>query len=286
MLVAERSALFLWRNLEERFWSCNLLLIYASFWSLSVMFLYMVNFSCNFQIKRYFLFLGHCHVTFLFWWGCTKNINFLFFRYICSENDSPVRWQLYCYKRYPILRHIFQESPFFCVNTYEKYVVSKKYCIARHDDKMCFPHIFRNNFILVGEIKVLLQKLDALCFNYQHVGCLYALFKYRFSGKIVVKSRQLFHNVQRAVHVNHQNRGADRIPSIGKKRFLKMKNSKIFWAPSKRLNRRKLVDQSLQTELKKLTCLVFSQSKSGFQPLNPSQNLWKMKGKRVYICLI
>ena len=75
---------------------------------------------------------------------------------------------------------------FISPNTYEKYIVSKEYCIARYDDKMCFLHSCRYHIILVGNIKELLQKLDAFCFNYQHVDCLYTLFKYRFSDKVVL----------------------------------------------------------------------------------------------------
>ena len=102
-----------------------------------------------------------------------------------------------------------KNSLFISANTYEKYIVSKKYCIARHDDKICFLISCRCHIILIGDIKQLLRKLDAFCFNYQHVDCPYTLFKYRFSGKINVKSGQLFENVQRAVHFNHQNRGVD-----------------------------------------------------------------------------
>ena len=110
---------------------------------------------------------------------------------------------------------------FISAHTYEKYIVSKEYCIARHDDKMCFLTNCRYHFILIGDIEELQQKLDAYCFNYQHGDCLYTLFKYRFSGKIVVQSGLLFDNVQRAVHFNHQNRGLDRMPSIAKKKFLR-----------------------------------------------------------------
>ena len=46
--------------------------------------------------------------------------------------------------------------------------------------------------------------------------CLYTIFKYRFSGKIVVKSGQLFDKLQKAVHFNQQNRGLDRMSSIAK----------------------------------------------------------------------
>ena len=83
-----------------------------------------------------------------------------------------------------------KNSLFSSANTFEKYIVSKEYCIAGLDDKMCFLPNCRYHIILIGNIKELLQKLDAFCFNYQHVDCLYTLFKYRFNGKIVIKSGQ------------------------------------------------------------------------------------------------
>ena len=75
-------------------------------------------------------------------------------------------------------------------------------------------------------IEELLHKLDAFCFNYQHVDCLYKLFKNRFSGQIVVESGQIFENLERAVHFNQQTRGVDRMPSIAKKRLLREKYQK------------------------------------------------------------
>ena len=63
-----------------------------------------------------------------------------------------------------------KNSLFISANTYEKYIVSK-------DDKMCFLPNCRYHIILIGNIKELLKKLDAFCFNYQHVDCLYTLFK-------------------------------------------------------------------------------------------------------------
>ena len=108
---------------------------------------------------------------------------------------------------------------FISANTYEKFIVSKDYCIVRHDDKMCFLPKCRYHILLIGNIKELLQKLDAFCFNYQHVDCLYTLLKYRFSDKIVLNSGQLFDNLQKAVHFSEQNRRVDRIPSIAKKIF-------------------------------------------------------------------
>ena len=111
-------------------------------------------------------------------------------------------------------------------NTYEKDIVIKDYFIARHDDKMWFLPNCRYHTILIGKIKEFLQKMDAFCFNYQHVDCLYTLSKYRFSGKIVIKSGQFFDNSQRAVHFNQQNRGVVRMPSFAKKRLLRKKYRK------------------------------------------------------------
>ena len=51
--------------------------------------------------------------------------------------------------------------------------------------------------------------------------CLYTLFKYRVSGKVIAKSGQVFDNVQREVDFNQRNKGVDRMPSIAKKRLLR-----------------------------------------------------------------
>ena len=119
-----------------------------------------------------------------------------------------------------------EDSLFFSANTYETYFVSKEYCIAPHDDKVCFLPNSRYHIILIGKFKELLEKLDAFCFNYYQVGCLYTLFKYRIISGIVVKSGQLFDNLKRAVHFNQQNRGKDRMSSIMKKKLLRRKYKK------------------------------------------------------------
>ena len=62
------------------------------------------------------------------------------------------------------------------------------------------------------------------------MGCLYTLFKYRFSGKVVVKSGKVFDNVQPEVDFNHRNKGVDRMPSIAKKRLLRKKYKKQLFS--------------------------------------------------------
>ena len=90
---------------------------------------------------------------------------------------------------------LFKTNLFVSANTNEKHILSEEYCTVRHDDKMYFLLICRYHIKLKVDIRELLQKLDAFCFNYQHVDCLYTLFKYRICGKIVVKCGQLFENV-------------------------------------------------------------------------------------------
>ena len=121
-----------------------------------------------------------------------------------------------------------EESLFISAKTYKKFFVCKDYCIAHHDDKACLLPACKYHIILLGEIEELLHKLDTFCFTYQHVDCLYTLFKYPFSGKIIAKSGNVFDNVQRAISFNQRNRGVDKQPSIAKKRLLRKKFKQHF----------------------------------------------------------
>ena len=123
-----------------------------------------------------------------------------------------------------------EKSLFISANTYEKYIVCKDYCIAHHDNKTCFLPACKYHIILLGNVEELLRELDTFCFTYHHVDCLYTLFKYRFSGKVIVKSGQVFDNVQRAVDFNRRNKGVDRMPSAAKKRLLRKKYKKQLFS--------------------------------------------------------
>ena len=78
-----------------------------------------------------------------------------------------------------------EKSLFISAKTYGKFIVCKDYCIANQEDKRCVLPACKNNIILLGETEELLHKMDTFCFTYQHVDCLYTLFKYRFSGKLM-----------------------------------------------------------------------------------------------------
>ena len=117
---------------------------------------------------------------------------------------------------------------FISAKTYEKFIVCKDYCIAHHDDKTCLFPACNYHIILIGEIEELLHKLDTFCFTYQHVDCLYTLFKYRFNGKIIAKSGNVFDDARRAISVNQRNKGVDKMPSIAKEKLLRKKFKQHF----------------------------------------------------------
>ena len=125
---------------------------------------------------------------------------------------------------------ISEKSLFISATTFEKYIVCKDYCIAHHNEKKCFLPACKYHIVLLGNDQELLKKLDTFCFTYQHVDCLYTIFKYRFIGKVIVESGQLFDNVQRAVDFDHRNKGVDRMPSIAKKRLLRKKYKKHLFS--------------------------------------------------------
>ena len=117
------------------------------------------------------------------------------------------------------------KSVHICANTYEKYLVSKDYCVAQHEDSMCTVPNCKYHILLIAgkDENDLMQKLDTFCFTYQLVDCLYTLFKYRFDGKIVTKNGQVFDNIERAVRFNQRRKTVERMPSIAKKRLLRKK---------------------------------------------------------------
>ena len=145
-----------------------------------------------------------------------------------------------------------EKSLFIAANTYEKYIVCKDYCIAHHDDKTCFLTSCNYYILLLGNFEELLKKLDTFCFNYQHGNCLYTLIKYRFSGKVIANSGQVFDKVQQAVDFNHKNEGVDRMPSTSKEKLLRKKLKNHFFSSLQKQKQRKPVVQCLQKQFKKV----------------------------------
>ena len=168
----------------------------------------------KFLYKENLSFVSHCHVKFPYkkpvslFGGFVQKLVGLCFSDLFVQNTSQQPdasgsitsdSQLLC--------KVFRKHGFISASKNKRYRVSKDYCITHHDDEMCFLHNCRYPIILVGNVKELLQKLDAFCFTYQSVDCLYTFVKHRFSGNIVVKSGKQFQ--QRAVFTNQRNKRVD-----------------------------------------------------------------------------
>ena len=123
---------------------------------------------------------------------------------------------------------------FFSANAIEIYIVSKQYCIAHRNDKMCFLLNCRYHIILKGNINELRRKLDAFCFNYQQVDCLYTLFKYHFNGKIVIKSGQLFLICRGQFNSNNETEEWRKCPASQKRDFRGKSTKNNCLSPSKK----------------------------------------------------
>ena len=101
-----------------------------------------------------------------------------------------------------------KNSFFVSTNTegfFHKKNVSKEYCIARHDAETCFLLNCRYHISFLGNVEKLLQKLEPLCFTYQHVDCLYFLFTWinyssieskeiLLSGEVFLRSKVFYCN--------------------------------------------------------------------------------------------
>ena len=57
---------------------------------------------------------------------------------------------------------ISEQSLFISATTYEKHIVCKDYCIAHHNEKMCFLPACKYHIVLLGEVQELLKKFDTL----------------------------------------------------------------------------------------------------------------------------
>ena len=169
----------------------------------------------------------HCQVIIIFCRSVRKNKTLCFpVSFVQKKIQPPDGCCSYKWK--PVFtQFFFKKQFFFFLKTHKKKIVRKKYCIAHHDEKICFLPNCRFHIVLKGDIKVCYKNwADAFCFNCQHVDCLHTLFEYHFSGKTVIRRGQLFHNVHRAVDFNYQNRRVDRKPSMAEK-ILLLKKYKI-----------------------------------------------------------
>ena len=162
------------------------------------------------------------------------------------------RWQPLCYKQSPAFTQKFQKSLFISANTYEKYIVCTGYSIAHHDVKTCFLPTCKYHILLLGNVEELLKKLCSLCITYQHVDCLYTLFKINSVEKLLQRGDKCLISCNEQLTSITGTRKCRECRALQKKDCWRKSSTSIYSAPFKRQKQRRPLAQCLPKESKKL----------------------------------
>ena len=121
----------------------------------------------------------------------------------------------------PLFRFLSKTAIFFVsINFYKKYVVTKIFCVSTHNS-YCSLGNFKFHILLIGSsFDQILQRLGNFLFRYQIIDCLYTLYKYGFYSKVISSTGEVFNQVDRPVHHNLKRKGAEKMPSVVRKRQL------------------------------------------------------------------
>ena len=120
-------------------------------------------------------------------------------------------------------------------NFYEKYIVTQDYCVSTHDS-FCFLGNCKFHIILIGtSLSQILQRLDKYQYIYQEIDCLYRLYKHRFFSSIVTSSGEIFNQLSCGVQHNLRWKGAEKIPSVSRKRLVRKKFKKHYLSSNQKL---------------------------------------------------
>ena len=83
--------------------------------------------------------------------------------------------------------------------------------------------------ILIGtSLSQILQRLDKYQYIYQEIDCLYTLYKHRFFSSIVISSGEVFNHLSFGVQHNLRWKGAEKTPSVSRKRLVRKKFKKHY----------------------------------------------------------
>ena len=106
--------------------------------------------------------------------------------------------------------------------------------------------------VLIGiSLSQIFQRLDKYVYKYQEIDCLYTLFKHRFYSSIVTLSGEMFNQLRREVQHKLRWKGAEKMPSIAKKRLIRKKFKRLIYVPIRNWLPHKLLFQRFWIELKK-----------------------------------
>ena len=120
-------------------------------------------------------------------------------------------------------------------NFYEKYIVTQDYCVSTHDS-FCSLGNCKIHIILIGtSLSQIPQRLDKYRYIYQEIDCFYTLYKHRFVSSIVTSSGEVFNQLSCGVQHKLRWKGAEKTPSVSRKRLVRKKFKKHYLSSNKKL---------------------------------------------------
>ena len=92
------------------------------------------------------------------------------------------------------------------------------------------------HIILIGiSLSQILQILDKYQYIYQEIDSLYTLYNYKFFSSIVTSNGEVFREISCGVHYKLRWKGAEKTPSVSRKRFVRKKFQKYYLSSNQKL---------------------------------------------------
>ena len=120
-------------------------------------------------------------------------------------------------------------------NFYEKYKITRDFCVSTHNS-LCSLENCKFHLVLIGKfLSQILQRLYKNVYIYEEIDCLYTLFQHVFYSSFVTSSGEIFIQLSRAVQHNLRWKGAEKKPSIAKKRLIRKKLKRHYLCSNQKL---------------------------------------------------
>ena len=135
---------------------------------------------------------------------------------------------------------------------YEHYIVINNFCVSTHNS-YCSLENCKFHILLIGSsFDQSLQRLGNFHFTYQIFDCLYTLYKNRFFSSVISSAGEVFNQIDRAVHHNLKWKGAEKLPSVAKKRLLRKKFKRHYLGSNRKLASTQTISSAFLERVRKV----------------------------------
>ena len=117
----------------------------------------------------------------------------------------------------------------------EKYIVTQVYCVSTHNSFCSLGNCKFHLFLIGTSLRQILQRLDKYQYKNQEIGCLYTLYKHKFFSSIVTSCGEVFNQLSCGVQHNLRRKGAEKTPSVSRKRLVRKKFKKRYLNSNQKL---------------------------------------------------